>query len=283
MRFMRRGFTLIELLVVITVIGVLLGLVLPAVQATREAARRADCMNRLRQIGVALHDYHETNEVFPVGNVYPTHWTFQSHLLPFLEQNALNEFIDDSYPSCFLANADNGGRNDGFGVASRRLSLMECPSDPEISESWVGDFGTGHDNTFALLSYFGVIGTSVKTKDGMLFSNSRVRFRDVTDGASQTLLMGERGAVGDKYWGWWCCGSGLSSTGMGDNVLPTGMVAFGPGGTVGVHNWHFWSYHPGGGHFLFVDDHVQLLSYAIDDGALQSLATRDGDDLPSEW
>src|SRR4051812_47226799 len=98
----RRGFTLVELLVVIAIIGILVSLLLPAVQAAREAARRTQCQNNLRQYGVAIHNYHDVIKYLPIGNTWGRMWTFQSRILPYMEQQNIYQLIDYTYPStCF--------------------------------------------------------------------------------------------------------------------------------------------------------------------------------------
>src|SRR5215471_881834 len=107
-----RAFTLIEVLVVVAIIAVLVALLLPAVQQAREAARRSQCSNNLKQFGLALHNYHEAHRAFPIGNVLYRFWTFQSMLLPHLDQVALYKRCDYSYPaSCFYANIAAGPDN----------------------------------------------------------------------------------------------------------------------------------------------------------------------------
>src|SRR5258708_29282301 len=123
-----RAFTLIELLVIIAIIAVLVALVLPAVQQAREAARRTECRNKLKQFGIALHNYHDAHQNFPIGNVGNRFWTFQSMILPFLDQVPLYERCSFNYPgTCFNSNVAAGPVKTAAGIS---LPLYGCPSDP---------------------------------------------------------------------------------------------------------------------------------------------------------
>ena len=161
----RRGFTLIELLVVIAIIAVLIALLLPAVQSAREAARRAQCVNNLKQIGLAMHNYHQTNGVFPQGKsesssalAYSyagwTEWSAQAMLLPFMEQvpvyNAINFYFCGGYGA--------GSQINGTSWTSIIAAFL-CPSDSNAARGRP-TAGTGSPNTN---SYRGSIGTSNAT------------------------------------------------------------------------------------------------------------------------
>ena len=267
------GFTLVELLVVIAIIGILIGLLLPAVQAVRAAARSTQCRNNLKQLGLALHNYHQSVKCFPVGNVYPTFWTFQTMLLPYVEEKALYELCNFKAHDCFHSVMEKPGKK---GAPSHPLDVMNCPADPKAGSLWIDDDYWG---TYATGSYFGVVGTEKHATDGMLYSNSGVRAIEVIDGTSMTLFVGERGAVHDHLFGWWGCGYGSEGTGVGDNLLD---VEFGlsAGSQQPEHRFHFWSHHPGGGaQFLFVDSSVHFLSYHIDYQLFRDLSTRDGGEV----
>jgi prepilin-type N-terminal cleavage/methylation domain-containing protein/prepilin-type processing-associated H-X9-DG protein len=250
----RRGFTLVELLVVIAIIGVLIGLLLPAVQKVREAAARTKCVNNLKQIGIGLHAYHEAKRAFPPG----TQWSTQ--LLPFVEQ-------------------------EHHGV---EVKLYQCPSDGRKLEA---DFSGGFQ--VGLTSYLGVTGSD--KRNGMFPYDSVILIRgtrvtDVTDGTSNTLMIGERPPSPDLR-------SGIYQfAGYFDNILATsnrehrsfatscqhalpGM--FSPGDiTDECAAQHFWSLHPGGGNWLFVDGSVRFLPYSARDLTIP-LATRAGGEAVS--
>ena len=273
----RRGFTLIELLVVIAIIAVLVALLLPAVQQAREAARRTECRNKLRQYGLALHNYHSSLNILPIGNVKNRYWTFQSMLLPYLEEQAVYDLCNYNYPgTCFQSNVAAGPAKT---AAGRTAPLYCCPSDPHYGAVYSDPF-TG---LIACGSYLGVMGTTNTNGTGVLYSNSRTSFQQVRDGLSNTLAMGERGIPDSLYWGFHICGYGdVTGLGDGDNVLTT-KFGFGPGLPDGNHNLHFWSYHPGGGNFQLLDGSVRFISYSINFATFQALSTKSGGEVIGEF
>lgn len=203
----QNGFTLIELLVVIAIIAVLIALLLPAVQQAREAARRSQCKNNLKQIGLALHNYHDLHGVLPPGWTNPVNnlasdycytgspdggapWTVL--ILPLLDQMALyNKF--DFQTMKFGSNSNWAPA--GTRALFVRMPVYQCPSDPAISRyhlslSYMGIEGGGSPDCTSSpgdLVYY--------SRNGALWVNSRVGFRDMTDGSSNVLLVGE-----SKYW-----------------------------------------------------------------------------------
>ncbi len=268
----RRAFTLLELLVVIAIIGILVAMLLPAVQAARESARRTQCGNNLKQWALAAQGYHGARGFLPFGSVPGTYWSWRAALLPFIEENVVYELIDyttncvdPAQPLSAAASPHN-----------KTISSALCPSDPNGSLTW-SDSTYGQ---FSLSSYMGNEGTnqggSVSiTYDGVLFSGGPVRFATVTDGLSATLFAGDRGAPLDAYWGFCICGLGTGD-GTADAVLPT-ATGFAPGSPVGDTDvTHYWSYHPGGGQFALVDGSVHFLAYDIDFGLFTALGTRAG-------
>jgi prepilin-type N-terminal cleavage/methylation domain-containing protein len=206
------GFTIVELLVVMAIIGILISLLLPAVQQTRETARRTHCENNLKQYGLALHLYHNANKTFPIGNMgetpfpyYKSWWGFQSRLLPYLEAQNIYQFIDYNYPGdCFQAcNALTPDQDPG----NHAESVDMCPDDPNAGRIWYDMPGYGRH---ACTNYFGNMGTSVAANDGILFVKSSINITKITDGLSNTLMMGERGMPDDLVYGWPYCGCGNS-------------------------------------------------------------------------
>ena len=264
----KRGFTLIELLVVITIIAILIALLLPAVQQAREAARRSQCRSNLKQWGIALHNYHDAHSAVPMGKVALRHWTFRSMLLPYIDQVNLYEQLDFEFnPECFTYSMVTVPDNplDDF------VPVYACPSDPNSGRISVGPLGS-----HAPSSYPGVSGSTSTSKNGILYVDSAIRFRDVTDGLSTTVAMGERGIPEALNIGWTLCGSTQDAF----LDMQIGLIPSNPGGT---HNDHFWSWHAGGAHFLVADGAVRFLSDTTDHNVLVGLSTRSGDELPGEF
>ena len=182
----RSAFTLVELLVVIAIIGVLVALLLPAIQAARESARRAQCTNNLKQFGVALHNHISARQVLPQGRGRPFPLVFSVHayLLPYLEGNTLEDLIDYKSPPLTFG-ANSGLKNEP--VAKTRVELFLCPS----------DLGNVPDNSFGPNNYVGNVGSgtvnngSIKTSDGPFFDGSKVNMRKLTDGTVKTVAFSE--------------------------------------------------------------------------------------------
>jgi len=291
-----RAFTLIELLVVIAIIGVLVGLLLPAVQAAREAARRAQCVNNLKQLGLALHNYEGTHQTLPPGYVSAVDatgtdlgpgWGWAAMVLPQLEQ-----------PATFSAVNFSIGVETSGNLTARLVTVASflCPSD-RVDPSWpVVDRNalTGAPKReicrVAPSNYVGMNGFSEPGPDGegVLFRNSRVAFRDVTDGLSQTIAVGERShLLGAATWTGAVTGALLydddgDTIGTTDLETAPGMVlghsgeGVGPGANRSEPN-QFYSLHAGlGVNFLFADGHVTYLKSTMNYKTYVALSTRAG-------
>jgi prepilin-type N-terminal cleavage/methylation domain-containing protein len=198
------GFTLIELLVVIAVIAVLIALLLPAVQAAREAARRAACQNNLKQIGLAMHNYHAANDVFPIGyvalpnvnlNVTTPGWGWATAILPQLEQSVLYNAANLNLPIEDPANLT---------VRGTAVGVYICPSDRSAGLFTVTD---SNDNPIVDAwsnSYAGNFGRDVNIAkaptggNGIFMCNLAFGIKDITDGTSQTILVAERAAINTR-------------------------------------------------------------------------------------
>ena len=194
----RRGFTLVELLVVIAIIGILVALLLPAVQAAREAARRAQCTNQIKQWALAAHNYHDTFLAFPMTNAQnyqPSCQGFspQARILPFIEQSNLQAKFDFSQPA-FTGPFNALVPNPQFASAfATPLKVALCPSDPAP----IMNQGAG-GSSYSGINYMVSMGSGMGPKydlrwrtDGFVFENSGVRFSDITDGSSNTVMMSE--------------------------------------------------------------------------------------------
>ncbi|MEW4530449.1 DUF1559 domain-containing protein [Maioricimonas sp. JC845] len=190
-----RGFTLIELLVVIAIIAILIALLLPAVQQAREAARRAQCKNNLKQLALALHNYESSHRVFPPGGLgYPFVWSAQAQLLPYVDQASLKNLLVYEVPplASFGAGYDAALVDQNDQAARNRLSLLLCPSDSDAVPG--SEYG---GNSYPACAGSGINGTgdtddgSISNADGVIFSQSRIGFRDVTDGTSNTIVFSE--------------------------------------------------------------------------------------------
>jgi prepilin-type N-terminal cleavage/methylation domain-containing protein/prepilin-type processing-associated H-X9-DG protein len=284
----RRALSLLELLVVIAIVAVLAGLVLPAVHRVRDAAYRVECGNHLRQIGLALHNYHDLQRALPPGMRHrPDQYPFlawSARLLPYLEQPAAWTLTQQDYAS---------GRNFDGEPPHRGLStimpIFLCPADGRT------DTVVQPENIAAAFTFFlGVEGTRPGRNDGVLFANSDIRFHDITDGTSVTLMVGERPPAPDETgnfrYGWWYAGAGQRMSGSVDFLLgvretnrnfrtptcPRGPYFFSPGDIENPCDmFHFWSRHLGGAHFLFCDGSVRFLAYSADP-VMPALATRAG-------
>jgi prepilin-type N-terminal cleavage/methylation domain-containing protein len=186
---LRKAFTLIELLVVIAIIAVLIGLLLPAVQKAREASSRIRCANNLKQLGLALHDYHDNNGSFPPGIVADTSDTRTGkhsglvYLLPYIEQQSLYGRYD--FASSWTAPGN-------LAVAQVRVATFLCPSAPNDVPDDGGVPGAPTDYAFCkgAQAYLSASG-AIQPGSGLFDVNSRRRFADILDGTSQTFAMGE--------------------------------------------------------------------------------------------
>jgi prepilin-type N-terminal cleavage/methylation domain-containing protein len=289
----RQAFTLLELLIVLAIVAVLLGLLLPAVQKLRDAAARLKCANNLHQIGLAAHQYHDTMRSLPPGmrslavrnQPYPfASWL--TMLLPYVEQGALWNATVTAYQQ-----TRSPYKNPPHLGLATVIPIFACPADPRADQV---QFAPRDKFYVALTSYLGVEGEDLYSQDGVLFRDSAVRFAEITDGLSNTLLAGERPASADCQFGWWYAGAGQRFSGSAEMELgvrepnlmpvtkgscPPGIYSFAPGSLSNQCDmFHFWSPHIGGAFFLFADGSIHFLSYSAAP-LLPALASRAGGEV----
>lgn len=193
MKTQRNAFTLVELLVVIAIIGILVGLLLPAVQAAREAARRMQCSNNLKQLGLATHNYESTHRHLPLpagDSLYG--YSAQAKLLPFVEQTNLHNMIDYQIPLLVGLPWNPTPHPNNFPIIGQQLSLLICPSDPgEPLYEENGAIWSGTNYMVNAGPGIGMTYCSRNDTNGLFWRGSSTRFADITDGTSNTILMAE--------------------------------------------------------------------------------------------
>jgi prepilin-type N-terminal cleavage/methylation domain-containing protein/prepilin-type processing-associated H-X9-DG protein len=280
----RAAFTLVELLVVIAIIAILIGLLVPAVQKVRESASRTQCANNVKQVSLAVHAYHSAHKRFPQHSA-PQSKSWMYMILPYVERK-------DVYDA---AAKDAAKYNSP-------VTVYLCSSDPRgLGNSLSKTFG---GVKYAMTSYLGVVGRSyADTPDNGIFGcyqlngkrRSVHKFSEISDGASNTIMIGERppGGGGNNsddpvYWGWWAYSDfdcvlwatmfnypNKTSAPPAKNC--PSINYFSPGKmTNDCDVNHFWSFHPGGGHFAFADGAVRFLEYSVGPTILPQLASRNG-------
>lgn len=281
----RRGFTLIELLVVIAIIAVLIALLLPAIQQAREAARRTQCRSNLKQLGLALHSYHDSHNITPFGYSWRDGYTWGGFgwgamLLPFAEQEMLYQSLNTHLPLWHDANVTVNGTG---------LAVFVCPSDDTASSVKLERDGY----EYALASYVANFGPencddAPEDRKGIFSRNSGVRFRDVLDGMAETFFLSERhngkmvtiGSVhlyAETVW------IGAVKEDPDDDHCHTTLFQTGhtPNSPY-MDDKDAASRHVGGVHFLFGDGAVRMLSDNIDFDVYRAMSTRAGNEVAKD-
>jgi prepilin-type processing-associated H-X9-DG protein len=284
------AYTLVEMVVVLGIVALGAALLLAAVQKARDAAARASCASQMRQLAMGAHMYAGQFQALPQGCAYPhassrrevyllhSGVSWQTSVLPYLDQQQLWQQAVEAH------RADPYGVTPPHGdLMTKVVRLFLCPSDGRT-------MGTDGEIQWALSSYLGVAGTATRRDDGIFHANLRVRFADITDGTSSTLMIGERppgpnGAYSSWYANW------------GETTCPVSQLL--PAGHFAVHRTHrgdcprprlslypgqlndecaighYWSLHAGGAHFAFADGSVRFVRYSAAE-LLPALATRAG-------
>jgi len=270
-----RGFTLIELLVVIAIIAVLIALLLPAVQQAREAARRTQCRNNMHQLALAMHNYHDTHQCFPLGAIYSSQRVgVFPMILPFIDEAALyNAYNFDLYFS-HVGNTT---------VGRQKLAQLLCPSDPNDNPK--NTTGTSaYLMPHAYVVSMGAAPGVTAARDGMFACNTVYRTRDIRDGTSQTLMLGHVLEKGDScsknnsagFW-WTYMGSSFFGTCWPINnrygACAAGQYSFSAGCDPAQ------SLHEGGAFFSFADGAVRFLTENIDQTTYMALSTRANNEI----
>jgi prepilin-type N-terminal cleavage/methylation domain-containing protein/prepilin-type processing-associated H-X9-DG protein len=304
-RRFRRAFSLVELLVVVWIIAILIALLIPAVQKVRTAAANTQCVNNLRQIGLALHEHHDVRGYYPsaLGEPALDGYGWMVSILPFIEREPLYKDFCSTDWNVFKD------------ATATVIPLYLCPLDPRENAGGVGSYDGEANWSLALTSYLGVLGRTDTDflsgignvemmlrngTDGGVFaildqdgSFAHVKATQISDGLSTTLMVGERPPSRDNRWGFW---TGLlwdnslwaivqaspvgDSTGDGLGTPCPAPTYFSPGGLDDFcHVNHFWSFHAGGANWLLCDGSVRFIEYRAGTTIIPDMASIAGGEV----
>ena len=250
------AFTLVELLVVLAIIGILVSLMLPAVQAVREASRRMQCQNNLRQIGLALHNYHAAFRKFPPGGIEVRpqvpdgkQLAWSAFVLPFLEQSAAYVKVDFNYAFDHPVNRE---------VAATPIETYLCPSTNRVTLLNRGRGAT---------DYGGIYGERILSRNdpprGVMIHDKAIRFRDITDGTMRTLVVSEDAGFPDGQW--------INAWNLFDQAFSINRAP--------KFENDIRSMHPDGANGLFADGSVTFMHEDMDLELLAAICTRNGNEF----
>ncbi|HEV3299626.1 MAG TPA: DUF1559 domain-containing protein [Planctomycetaceae bacterium] len=302
----RTGFTLIELLVVIAIIAILIALLLPAVQSARVAARRTQNRNNLKQLGLALHNYHDIARTFPPGWIGVTNgvqdwngangWCWATLILPHLEQGNMYKQLnlrlsvtDPGNNAVYTANTLQANFRNPNDIGPETFTI-NTPSNPGPAtpicklptSNYVGNWGsTDADNVYSLPVGAPAVG------NGVFYLNSRVRLRDITDGTSQTFLIGQHKteekqslSFGGDTFAWFSTWVGVVPNAEASISRVLGVADHVPNDPA-HHQDDFSGIYDLGAHFCFCDGSVTFISENMDKATFQSMATIQGGEAPA--
>lgn len=312
----RHGFTLVELLVVIAIIGLLVALLLPAVNAAREAARRVTCVNKFKQAGLALLNYESALQTFPPGMKHwdarfgnPTNgscapapdpairgFSWSTYILPYLEEQARYELLDFEKVGGYADRADNGNGTSNFAVSGEILEFYVCPSDDQGTEQVrccsAAQNGTHPDEDMGRTNMAGVAdslewqcsaagGKHFHASNGFFGNVEGAETRRIVDGLSKTIVLAEvLGAGQDSHLGHFWSNWNIIDTRDGINgpfTITGGQ--WDDTGKHGMRNTGAASRHPGGANFAMGDGHVEFLAETISPEVFEQMTTRDSQEL----
>ncbi len=307
------GFTLVELLVVIAIIGVLVGLLLPAVQAAREAARRMYCSNQMKQLGLAMHNYHDTFQKLPPGNseieaMSPARsrreWGWAPRLLAFMEGNAIYDKINFSLPSYDRPSGwTNAMMDDDTVICNYKFVRMEhpqflCPSnavggaagiEDHFGASWelsqsdyaanIGDYPNVTGIPGVGVTHTGAGNSEVYVRGVIGCRDYSAKFAEITDGLSNTYLLGEVVGAWSHWqnWGSACFANTAYPINHRNRDFQSGLL--GPTVSHWTENIAFRSFHPGGANFLMCDGSTRMLVETMDGATYRAGASKAGGEV----